>query len=58
MTWIKLDDQAVDHPKIASLPDRAFRWWVRGLSYASRFLTLRQAGLKIVKVGGAGGGGA
>jgi hypothetical protein len=39
MTWIKLDDQAVDHPKIASLADRAFRWWVRGLSYASRFLT-------------------
>lgn len=39
MTWIKLDDQAVDHPKVASLTDRAFRWWVRGLSYASRFLT-------------------
>ena len=39
MTWIKLDDNAVDHPKVASLTDRAFRWWVRGLSYASRFLT-------------------
>ena len=39
MTWIKLDDQAVDHPKVANLSDRAFRWWVRGLSYASRFLT-------------------
>jgi hypothetical protein len=39
MTWIKLDDNAVDHPKVASLSDRAFRWWVRGLSYASRFLT-------------------
>jgi hypothetical protein len=39
MTWIKLDDNAVDHPKIASLSDRAFRWWMRGLSYASRFLT-------------------
>jgi hypothetical protein len=39
MTWIKLDDRAVDHPKVASLTDRAFRWWVRGLSYASTFLT-------------------
>jgi len=39
MTWIKLDDNAVDHPKVANLSDRAFRWWVKGLSYASRFLT-------------------
>lgn len=39
MTWIKLDDNAVDHPKVDSLSDRAFRWWVKGLSYASRFLT-------------------
>jgi hypothetical protein len=39
MTWIKLDDNAVDHPKVASLTDKAFRWWVRGLSYASRYLT-------------------
>lgn len=39
MTWIKLDNRAVDHPKVASLTDRAFRWWVKGLSYASAFLT-------------------
>ena len=39
MTWVKLDDSAVDHPKVSGLSDRAFRWWVRGLSYASRFLT-------------------
>lgn len=39
MTWIKLDDNAVDHPKVASLTDRAFRWWVKALSYASRLLT-------------------
>jgi len=39
LTWIKLDDNAVDHPKIEALSDRAFRWWMRGLSYASRFLT-------------------
>jgi len=39
MTWFRFDDNAVDHPKVESLSDRAFRWWVRGLSYASRFLT-------------------
>lgn len=39
MTWIKLDDKAPRHPKIASLTDRAFRWWVKGLCYASEFLT-------------------
>jgi hypothetical protein len=39
MSWFKFDDNAVDHPKLASLTDRAFRWWVKGLSYACRFLT-------------------
>ena len=39
MTWIKLDDKAPRHPKVASLTDRAFRWWVKGLCYASEFLT-------------------
>jgi hypothetical protein len=39
LTWIKLDDNAPDHPKVASLSDRAFRWWIKGLAYASRFLT-------------------
>lgn len=39
MTWIKLDDNACDHPKIAALSDKTFRWWVRSLSYASRYLT-------------------
>lgn len=39
MTWIKLDDKTPRHPKIASLTDRAFRWWIKGLCYASEFLT-------------------
>lgn len=39
MTWIKLDDRAPRHPKLASLTDRAFRWWILGLCYASEFLT-------------------
>lgn len=39
MTWIKLDDRAPRHPKIAGLSDRGFRWWIHGLCYASEFLT-------------------
>lgn len=39
MTWIKLDDKSPRHPKVASLTDRAFRWWIKGLCYASEFLT-------------------
>lgn len=39
MTWIKLDDNAPNHPKIAGLSDKAFRWWIRSLCYASEYLT-------------------
>lgn len=39
MTWIKLDDQVLDHPDMLGLTDGAFRLWVAGLTYASRHLT-------------------
>lgn len=39
MTWIKLHDNVIRHPKIARLTNAAFRWWIRGLCYASEFLT-------------------
>ena len=39
MTWIKLDDDSPDHPKIDGLSDRTFRWWIRGLCFASKYLT-------------------
>lgn len=39
MSWFKFDDTATDHPKVKSLTDKAFRWWVIGMSYASRYLT-------------------
>ena len=39
MTWIRIDDQMPDHPKIEPLSDAAFRWTIRALSYANRFLT-------------------
>lgn len=38
MTWARFDDQADDHPKIAGLTDRAFRWWFRGCLYSNRYL--------------------
>jgi hypothetical protein len=39
MTWIRLDDQFIDHPKILAISDEAFRAYVSGLCYASRYLT-------------------
>lgn len=39
MTWVRLDDNAPRHPKIASLSDKAFRWWVLALCFAGEFLT-------------------
>jgi len=39
MAWVRLDDNAMDHPKIVALSDGAFRLWVRGLTYCQRYLT-------------------
>ena len=39
MTWIKLNDNAPRHPKIAALSDRGFRVWIHSLCYAAEFLT-------------------
>lgn len=39
MTWVRFDDLTDEHPKVAALSDRAFRWWFRSLCYASRHLT-------------------
>lgn len=41
MTWVKLDDNFSEHPKLASLPNDAARWFhVRAMCYAARFRTL------------------
>lgn len=51
MTWIKIDDQFVDHPKILGLKDEAFRAYISGLCYSSRYLTdgfLPDAALKTI----------
>ena len=39
MTWVKLDENMVDHPKVAQLSDRAFRLHICGISYSNRHLT-------------------
>lgn len=39
MPWVRIDDNAIDHPKILALSDAAFRLWIRGLSHCRRFLT-------------------
>lgn len=39
MTWVKLDDQYPQHPRIVGLSDAAFRAHVTGLCYCSAFLT-------------------
>ena len=39
MTWVRLDDVFVDHPKVEALSDAAFRLHVRAMSYCARFST-------------------
>ena len=39
MVWTKLDDNFPDHPKIAELPDSAYRLYVDTLCYCGKYLT-------------------
>lgn len=39
MSWVKLDDNFSDHPKVISLSDRAFRALVRSMCYCARHET-------------------
>lgn len=39
MPWVRIDENALEHPKIGGLPDGAFRLWVQGLAYCQKFLT-------------------
>ena len=39
MTWIRIDDNLPDHPKIIGLSDKAFRLYISMLCYSSRYLT-------------------
>jgi 5-methylcytosine-specific restriction endonuclease McrA len=37
--WVRIDENAMEHPKIASLSDGAFRVWMQGLAHCQKFLT-------------------
>jgi hypothetical protein len=39
VTWVRLDDSFADHPKLAGLDDRSFRFFVWCLCYSARHLT-------------------
>jgi hypothetical protein len=39
VTYLKIDDNLADHPKIVGLSDGAFRLYVAGLCYSQRHLT-------------------
>ena len=39
MTHVIVDDQFPDHPKVIGLSDAAIAAWLRGLCYASRYMT-------------------
>jgi hypothetical protein len=39
MAWVRIHDNAMDHPKLSGISDKAFRLWVWGLSYSQRHLT-------------------
>lgn len=39
MTWVRIEDGMVEHPKIAGLSDPAFRAFVYGLCYCNRYLS-------------------
>lgn len=39
MSWVRLDDNFPNHPKVIGLSDKAFRLYISGLCYASHYLT-------------------
>jgi hypothetical protein len=39
MTWLKLDDSILEHPKFAALSDPGWSLWVRALAWAGKYRT-------------------
>lgn len=50
MTWVRLDDGFVDHPKVADLSDGAFRFHVAALCYCARNLTDGRLDSRAIKI--------
>jgi 5-methylcytosine-specific restriction endonuclease McrA len=39
MPWVRIDENALEHPKVIGLSDGAFRLWVQGLAHCQKYLT-------------------
>lgn len=39
MPWVRIDENAMQHPKVGGLSDGAFRLWVEALAYCQKYLT-------------------
>ena len=39
MPWVRIDENAMDHPKVGALSDGSFRLWVQALAYCQKHLT-------------------
>ena len=39
MTWVKIDDNFPDHPRVIGLSDAAFRTHLTAMCYSARYLT-------------------
>jgi hypothetical protein len=39
MPWVRIDENAMDHPKFLALSDGAWRLWCEGLAYCQKHLT-------------------
>jgi hypothetical protein len=39
MPWVRIDENAMDHPKFIALSANAFRLWVEGMTYCQKHLT-------------------
>lgn len=37
--WVRIDENAMEHPKVAGLPGESFKLWVQGLAHCQKFLT-------------------
>jgi 5-methylcytosine-specific restriction endonuclease McrA len=52
MPWVRIDENALEHPKVIGLCDGAFRLWVQGLSHCQKYLTdglITQAGVRSLR---------
>src|SRR5688500_14121612 len=39
MPWVRIDENAIDHPKFLALSDGAWRLWCEGQAYCQKHLT-------------------